>query len=157
MNKLSWVTLLNIADTYARHMSGCTKVHVGSIITNRERTRVISLGANRSIPDLCKCRGCLRVEKYGNNDKTHRGPDDCRAIHSEVDAICSAGCDLSGATIAVTRYPCEACARAIVTAGIREVVYGRKQSISRETSRIFEDAGVCVVWCKDWDAEDATN
>lgn len=155
MQVMGWSNLLNIANIYARVMSGCTKVTVGAVIV--KHGRIVSFGANRAVPDLCKTRGCLRVEKYGDNDKTHRSPADCRAIHSEVDAICNAREDLKGATIFVTRYPCEACARAIVSAGISRVVYGRQQSISEETAHIFEDAGVDVVWNKDWDAPDVRN
>lgn len=155
MRVMGWSNLLDIANIYARVMSGCTKVKVGAVIVKHGRT--VSFGANRAVPDLCKTRGCLRVEKYGDNDKTHRSPADCRAIHSEVDAICNAREDLKGATIFVTRYPCEACARAIVSAGISRVIYGRQQSISEETAHIFEDAGVDVVWNKDWDAPDVRN
>lgn len=153
----SLMNLMDMANLYAKRMSGCTKVSVGSVIVNGARDRIISFGANRAIPDLCKYRGCLRVEKYGNNDKTHRSPADCRAIHSEVDAIACAGCDLHGATILVTRYPCEACARAIVASGIREVVYGRDQKISEDTEQIFSDAGIRVTWLKAWTAPDAKN
>lgn len=153
-NRALW---LDIAHTYAEGMSGCRKVSVGSIIVDATETRVLGIGANRSVPDLCKCRGCLREEKYGNNDKTHRNPADCRAIHSEVDAIANSNSDLYGSVIYVTRYPCEACARAIVAAGISEVIYGRQQSISEETAHIFEDARVLVTWEKGWDAPDVRN
>lgn len=146
---------LRLADEYAEIVSGCTKVHVGSIIVREGR--ILGLGANRSLPNLCKSMGCLRMEKYGNNDKTHRGPGDCRAIHSEIDAICNSKADLTGATIFVTRYPCEGCARAIVAAGIGVVVYGRQQEISEETQRIFDSGHVHVVWAKDWEATDVTN
>lgn len=149
------MTWLDLANEYAGKMSGCTKVTVGAVIT--KDNRIVSFGANRAVPDLCRLRGCLRVEKYGNNDKTHRSPADCRAIHSEVDAICNAREDLRGTAIYVTRYPCEACARAIVSAGIKNVIYGRKQKISDETARIFDDGHVDVVWVQGWDAPDARN
>lgn len=155
MRKMNWNGWLDMANIYAGIMSGCTKVTVGAVIVNNDRA--VSFGANRAVPDLCQTRGCLRVEKYGDNNKTHRSPADCRAIHSEVDAICNAREDLKGTTIFVTRYPCEACARAIVSAGISRVIYGRQQSISEETAHIFEDADVDVVWNKDWDAPDVRN
>lgn len=134
---------LKMAGEYAKELSGCTKVSVGSCIVKNDT--VISLGANRTMPNLCRTRGCLRVELYGNNSKEHRNPEDCRAIHSEVDAIGKAaknGSSLNGATIYVTRYPCEACARLIITAGIKRVVYGRNQKISDLTRQMFESAGV---------------
>lgn len=143
---------LDIAHLYATWMSGCRKVEVGSVIVKDDK--ILSFGANRTFPNLCKTRGCMRVEKYGDNAKSHRLPSDCRALHSEVDAICFAHTDLRGATIYVTRYPCEACARAICAAGISKVVYGREQEISEETKFIFEDAHIEVVWQKDWTKED---
>lgn len=135
---------LSIAGMSAESLTGCTKVSVGSCIVN-EDGEILVLGANRAIPDLCKTQGCLRIAKYGDNAKTHRNPDDCRAIHSEIDAICYAakmGVKLEGTTIYVTRYPCESCARAIVQAGIKHVVFGRNQDISEETKQIFEAGGV---------------
>ena len=147
---------LGIAHRYARTYSGCTKVQVGSVIT--KDSRIISCGANRTIPRLCDTlRGCLRVEKYGDKSKEHRNPADCRAIHSEVDAVCNAaknGISTEGAVIYVTRYPCEACARVIVSAGIKAVMYGRKESISDETRKIFESNHVEYYHFADWNAED---
>lgn len=147
---------LDMAHTYAKCMSGCTKVVVGSAIVNAEGL-VIAFGANAAIPDLCHSKGCLRIEKYGNNAKSHRLPSDCRAIHSEVNAICHLEESAKGCTIFVTRYPCEACARAIVAAGIDTVYYGRQQEISEQTEEIFRSAGVNVCHLSSWDAEDATN
>jgi dCMP deaminase len=134
---------LKAAGEYAKSYSGCTKVSVGSCILTVGG--VVIFGANKVIKNHCKSEGCLRIAKYGDNAKTHRNPDDCLAIHSEIDAICQAakeGISLEGATIFVTRYPCEACARAIAAAGIKNVVYGRNQKISEMTKRIFDDEGI---------------
>jgi len=50
-----------------------------------------------------------------------------RAVHAEMHAIINAGRAnggrLEGATMFVTTYPCHACARHIIAAGIKEVVY----------------------------------
>lgn len=145
---------LDMAHEYAKKCSGCTKVQVGSVIVASNGC-VVSLGANAAYPDLCKARGCLRVELYGENAKSHRLPGDCRALHSEVAAICNSAVPVRGCSIFVTRYPCEACARAIVAAGIREVVYGREQRISEETARIFSEAGITPVHESSWVKEDS--
>ena len=147
---------LDMAHRYATTKTGCSKVSVGSIIVknlNKTNENVVSAGANRAIPDLCLTRGCLRIELYGDAAKEHRLPSDCRALHSEIDAISKAG-DVSGCDIFVTRYPCEACARAIVAAGIKRVWFGRSQPISAQTADIFERAGVEVRWLKDWEEAD---
>lgn len=131
---------MEMAKSYAEKMSGCQKVKVGSAIV--KENAIVSLGANRSMPDLCSSRGCLRVERYGDDGKAHRNPGDCRAIHSEIDAISHAKTDLCGATIVVTRYPCESCAKAIISAGIKSVYYGGTTKMSDETIRMFESYGV---------------
>lgn len=146
---------LDIAHHYATIMSGCTKVKVGSVIVSNDG-HILSFGANRAVPDLCNTRGCLRIEKYGENSKLHRNPEDCRAIHSEIDAIANSREPLTDATIYVTRYPCEACARAIVSSGISKVVYGRDQDISEETFRIFEHEHIEVTKGSFWTEEDVT-
>ena len=156
MSKNRDMFYLELAGAYARYHTGCTKVSVGSCIVNNGN--IIAMGANRAIPDLCRSpRGCLRVELYGNNSKLHRNPEDCRAIHSEVDAIGKAaksGVSTEGATIYVTRYPCEACARLIITAGIKRVVFGRNQPISDLTRQMFESAGVEYYNCKEYMEDD---
>lgn len=150
---------LEEAQKRADDASGCKKVAVGSALLpvwKSEGTAVI-FGANRTLPVNCRKFGCRREDLYGENSKAHRLPSDCRAIHSEVDAICTSarmGVSLEGATIVVTRYPCEACARAIVDAGIKCVMYGRKQEISEETKKIFESNNVEVIWLKEWSYED---
>lgn len=149
---------LDMAYLYAQKTSGCRKVAVGSLIEKDDT--VIAIGSNRAIPDLCKSpRGCLRVEKYGEDSKAHRNPADCRAIHSEIDAICAAamqGQSTKDATIFVTRYPCESCAKAVVSAGIKQVFYGGTANISEETQKIFDDAHVDVYKVEGW-REDNTD
>lgn len=151
MNTLASKQILNIAQLYADACSGCNKVKVGSAICNDGR--IVALGANRAEPNLCYVRGCLRVELYGNDSKSHRNPEDCRAIHSEIDAICNAakeGARLHGSSIYVTRYPCESCAKAIIAAGIKTVVYGGTTKISEQTRDIFERNNIQYQFVTDW-------
>lgn len=148
-------TMLDRAQRYADAEATCKKVKVGSLIITENFS--IVKGKNHGLNHKCDEAECLRVMKYGENSKDHRLPSDCAAIHSEVDAICNAaeqGIPLSGATIFVTRYPCEACARAIVQSGIRKVVYGRKEKVSEMTEGILNWGEVIVVHEEDWDAED---
>ena len=152
--------LLDSAHLYAEGHSGCKKVSVGCLVIDSiHSSQARVYGANETLPVSCKTEGCLRVQKYGNASKKHRNPEDCRAIHSEVDAISIAaryGLNLEGKTMVVTRYPCEACARAIITAGISQVIYGRAQECSEETMNMFRSAGVSVMHIVDWDAPDVT-
>lgn len=159
-SKFNCKRLLNDAHLYAEGHSGCKKVSVGSVVVDSlDSSHARVYGANETLPVSCRKEGCLRVEKYGEASKLHRNPEDCRAVHSEVNAIGLAaryGLSLEGKTIVVTRYPCEACARAIVTAGIKHVVYGREQTCSDETYKILTTAGVTVSHIADWTAPDVT-
>ena len=148
---------LDIAHRYAVDKTGCDKVAVGAVIVKNygsPNENIISIGANRGIPDLCFARGCLRIELYGDDAKSHRLPSDCRALHSEIDAISKAGQDLTGCDIFVTRYPCEACARAIIASGITRVWWGREQDISEQTRQMFDMYGISYHWLSDWTEQD---
>lgn len=145
---------IDLAQKYADAMSGCNKVAVGSVIV--KDGRMVSFGANRAVPDLCQARGCLRKERYGDDSKAHRDPADCRAIHSEIDAICSAakaGTIIDGSAIYVTRYPCESCAKAIIASGIKTVYYGGTAQVSEDTEHMLDLYGVDLIWVKDYGGE----
>ena len=146
---------LTRAQIHADAHSTCCKVKVGSLIISENYEMIF--GCNHGIERNCEEKGCRRVEVYGENSKLHRLPSDCVSVHSEVDAICKAaktGINLSGAVIFVTRYPCEACARAIALSGIRRVVYGRKEEVSEMTKSILDSAGVQIIHESDWIYED---
>ena len=152
MNPEFW---LDQANEYAKTHSSCEKVQVGSMIETKDGTIVI-YGCNHGVMN-CRKNGCRRVRLYGENSKIHRLPSDCDAIHSEVDAISKAaraGIQLEGATIYVTRYPCEACARTIGEAGIKKIYYGRNELISDYTKLILDNYGVEVEKINDWTEED---
>lgn len=152
--KINDVKMLALASDYAKQNSTCMKVTVGSVIVPKNHFGIV-YGCNRGIHD-CVHNGCRRIQLYGENSKAHRLPSDCDAIHSEVDAITQAarsGILLEGATIWVTRYPCEACARAIANSGITRVVYGRKEEISDYTAAILKSKNIEIVHA-DWEEED---
>ena len=147
---------LDAAQEYADECSTCNKVKVGSLITTNNGYGPNICGCNHGVSD-CKQNGCRRIRLYGNASKEHRLPSDCDALHSEVDAISKAaraGIKLEGATIYVTRYPCEACARAIAESGIKRVIYGRTESISPYTEMILRSANVEVIHILNWERDD---
>ena len=67
--------------------------------------------------------------------------------HSELNAILNyRGGSLEGATIYVTLFPCNECAKAIIQAGIRTVIYDSDKYAATEMTRaskmMFDAAGV---------------
>lgn len=92
----------------------CPRMHCGCVLVRDKR--ILSTGYNGSIPgDVhCEDEGCMIVDNH------------CvRTIHAEMNAIlqCSIhGVSTSGATAYVTNMPCTNCAKALIAAGIVEIV-----------------------------------
>lgn len=99
----------------------CDRLHVGSVIVKERHP--IATGYNGAAPGLDHCDDVGHLLHEINGRKSCQ-----RATHAEQNAINTAakfGHATKGATIYVTDQPCLNCAKAIITAGIVEVVYAR--------------------------------
>jgi len=66
-------------------------------------------------------------------------------IHAEINALIK--CDYNNPKkkkMYLTLSPCDVCAKAIVNAGIDEVIFSRKYEYSEEALNILNDAGIIV-------------
>ena len=118
----------------------CDRRHVGAIIVRDNHP--IATGYNGAPPGLAHCDedGHLLLEINGRMSCQ-------RATHAEQNAINTAakfGHRTEGATIYVTDQPCLNCAKAIITAGIKRVVWaeGYPDPISLE---FLEAAGLELI------------
>lgn len=124
--------------------STCVRRKVGSVIVRDNRQ--ISSGYN-GVPvgsKHCDTVGCLRMAM---GIPSGERLDICRASHSESNAIAQAarfGVSVEGATMYVTVFPCRVCARLIVQAGIRKVVFESNYN-DDATAAIFAGGGVGLV------------
>lgn len=150
MDREDWCRLLDFANLYAELNSTCTKTAVGCVLF--KEGLAFSYGANQGEID-CRKFGCLRIATFGNNSKEHRNV--CRCTHSEINAIKRANGSTKGTTAVVTRYPCDDCAKALVGAGIKKVVYGREFEISDWAKKLFADNGVEVIHIPEWNCDKA--
>ena len=108
--------------------------------------RIMTTGYNGAPAGIKTCmeRGeCMR-KKLGIASGTRS--ELCYAVHAEQNAIVQAaklGVSIDGATLYCTHQPCALCARIMVNAGIRRVVYrnGYPDEFSME---ILHEAGVTV-------------
>lgn len=67
--------------------------------------------------------------------------------HSELNAILNArGINLTGATLYVTLFPCNECAKAVIQSGIKKVIYAEDKYASTDlvkaSKRMFEECKV---------------
>jgi dCMP deaminase len=117
---------MNIAFTVAER-STCDRAHVGAVIV--QDRRMLTTGYNGAPAGLPHCDdvGHLIVDGH------------CvRTLHAEQNAIIQAalhGVGIADATIYVTHQPCLVCAKMIINAGIKRVVYAG--NYPDENSRAF--------------------
>lgn len=114
MHRPSWDTYFLKLAMLVSERSTCPRMHCGCVLVRDKQ--ILSTGYNGSIPggEHCEDAGCLVVDNH------------CvRTIHAEMNAIlqCSShGTSTAGATAYVTNMPCTNCAKALIAAGIKEIV-----------------------------------
>jgi dCMP deaminase len=128
----------------AAHIAGWSKdlhTQVGSVIVGPDR-EIVSTGFNglpRGIVD-----DPIRMERPAKYLWTS---------HAEENAVAHAartGVSLKGCTVYVTHCPCARCARSLIQAGVKRVVFDRKgvTSMPQEefdvATAMFEEAGVIL-------------
>ena len=123
--------------------STCLRRRVGAVIVKEKR--VLSTGYNGSPKGTKHCEelGCIRVRMNVPSGTRH---ELCRGVHAEQNAVTQAayfGVSVDGATIYTTTYPCSMCAKILINAGIREIVYseGYADDLSKE---LLEEAGIKI-------------
>ena len=107
------------------------KHKVGAVIVNEENTQVLSIGYNGD-------------QKGGTNKRESMAVGQSGFIHAEINALIK--CDYNypkKKKMYLTLSPCKICAKAIVNAGISEVVYSKAYRESNGLN-ILKDAGIVV-------------
>ena len=103
--------------------STCRRRKVGAILVKDKR--IIATGYNGGPTGLAHCLeiGCLREQLGIPSGQQH---ELCRALHAEQNAIIQAaryGVNIEGSSIYITTQPCVVCAKMLINAGIKEIVY----------------------------------
>ncbi len=132
---------MEIAHVVAKR-SNCCRRHVGAVIM--KDNHILSTGYNGTPRGVRNCfdGGCPRCAGTAASG-THL--DECLCTHAEQNAICQAayyGHGIQGGTIYITISPCLTCAKLIINAGIREVVYGGDYAFLDTVKEMFAAAGV---------------
>jgi dCMP deaminase len=137
-------------DTYFMRMaelvatrSSCLRRNVGAVVVKEKR--VLTTGYNGAPKGLRHCAevGCVRLENKIESGTRH---ELCRGVHAEQNAVIQAayfGVSIKDSTIYTTNFPCVMCAKILVNAGIKEIVY--KDDYVDELSRnVLEESKVLV-------------
>lgn len=120
--RISWDNYFIEMTKLVSQRSGCNKRHVGAVIV--KNNRVLATGYNSApygVKECCDKGHCLRSgSRQGENLGT------CMAVHAEMNAILQCaklGIACNGAKIYITTHPCIHCLKAIINAGIEEIIY----------------------------------
>jgi dCMP deaminase len=137
-------------DTYFMRMaelvasrSTCLRRNVGAVIVKEKR--ILTTGYNGAPKGLKHCEevGCVRLE---NNIESGTRHELCRGVHAEQNAVIQAayfGSSIKDSTIYTTNFPCVLCAKILINAGVREVVY-KDDYVDPLSKSILEESGIVV-------------
>ncbi|NLV90959.1 MAG: cytidine deaminase [Firmicutes bacterium] len=122
-NRPSWDQYFMEIATLVAKRSTCLRRQVGAVLVRDKH--ILATGYNGAPAGLAHCSevGCLRDQRQIPSGVQH---EMCRGIHAEQNAIIQAalhGVSTQGGTIYCTHQPCILCAKMIINAGIRRVVF----------------------------------
>ena len=108
------------------------KYKVGAVVVNSENTQVLSIGYNGD-------------QKGGSNKRDSTKTGQSGFIHAEINALIKMDYNNPCTKkMYLTLSPCEVCAKAIVNAGIEEVIYSEFYVHGKNALRILNRAGIVV-------------
>ena len=120
----------------------CSRRRVAAIIVKDRR--IISTGYNGTPRGVKNCMdgGCPRCASTAPSGSSL---GDCICSHAEENSLTQAayhGISTKDATIYVTLSPCLTCAKMIINAGIKEVIYDEEYSFNEQTRALLAEAKV---------------
>lgn len=101
----------------------CIRRGVGAVVVKDKR--ILATGYNGVPTGLQHCSevGCIREQLGVPSGQRH---EICRGLHAEQNAIIQAaryGISIADASIYITTQPCVTCAKMLINAGIKEIIY----------------------------------
>jgi len=130
----SWETyFMDITERVATR-STCLRRTVGAVVVKDKRMLTTGYNGAPSGTRHCRETGCIREKLNVPSGERH---ELCRGIHAEQNAIIQAalhGVSIKDSTLYCTNLPCSICAKMIINAGIKKIVYrsGYADDLSRE-------------------------
>lgn len=127
-----------------KQRSTCLRRQVGAIIVKDKR--ILATGYNGAPTNCRHCLdiGCLREELGIPSGERH---ELCRAVHAEQNAIAQAaqyGISVAGSTLYVTHQPCVMCAKIVINAGIKRIIYSGDYP-DKLSLELLDEAGIELI------------
>lgn len=101
----------------------CLRRRVGAVLVKDKK--ILATGYNGAPSGIAHCEtaGCLRERLKISSGERH---ELCRGLHAEQNVLLQAalhGVSTKGSVLYVTNQPCIICAKMVINAGIREIVF----------------------------------
>ena len=144
MERLSWDDYFIDITRLVAKRSTCLRRQVGAVIVRDKRILATGYnGAPRGLPH-CSETGCLRQEM---DVPSGQKQELCRGLHAEQNAIIQAalfGVSIENSQLYSLTQPCVVCAKMIINAGIKRVVF-EEEYPDPLGEQMLEEAGVEIV------------
>ncbi|SHF00114.1 deoxycytidylate deaminase [Alkalibacter saccharofermentans] len=143
MERPSWDEYFLDMLEVIKKRSTCMRRQVAALIVKDKR--IIATGYNGAPTGIAHCGevGCLRAQQSIPSGSRH---ELCRGIHAEQNAIIQSavhGVSVKDSTIYITHSPCVLCAKMIINAGIKRIVYSGDYPDEMSAS-LLKEAGIVV-------------
>jgi len=140
---ISWDEYFMGIALFSAQRSKDNSTQVGACIVNSDK-KIVSMGYN-GMPTGC-IDDEMPWERTGDTSLDTKYPFVC---HAELNAILNSSLNgVNGATLYVTLFPCNECAKAIIQCGIKKVVYLENKYADTESVKasvmMLEKCGVAV-------------
>ena len=133
----SWDTYFMQISEIVASRSTCDRAFVGCVLVNKDH-RIVSTGYNGSVAGNPHCDDVGHTMRDGHCIAT---------IHAEMNALlycAKEGIPTKDTICYVTHFPCLNCTKALIQAGIREVVYKNAYRIDDYAVSLFEKNNITL-------------
>ena len=118
-----WDTYFMDMAKLAARRSSCLRRAVGAVLVKDRRVLATGYNGVPSGVTHCEVTGCLREKLNVPSGERH---ELCRGLHAEQNAILQAafhGVSIREAVLYCTNLPCIICAKMLINAGVRRIVF----------------------------------
>jgi dCMP deaminase len=121
----------------------CDRGKNGCVIARDKRILSTGyVGAPAGLPHCDEVGHQMKTVVHEDGSKSRHCVRTCHAEENAIVHAAKVGVSVDGATIYTKMVPCYSCAKMIVNAGLKRVVADKDYHASKESKKLFENAGV---------------